>query len=71
MKTLQIAKRAAAFKACIELYEIGELNDQFLPVKQQDLMISHNYLFPYLKNEETDTICRTGKLKRRHELIVN
>lgn len=34
MKHVRIARQSAAFKACKMLYEIGELNENLLPISK-------------------------------------
>ena len=36
MPEKKLAKKSAAQKACIRLYEVGELNDHFLPIERSD-----------------------------------
>ena len=42
MPEKKLAKKCAAQKACIRLYEIGELNDHFLPIERNDDSDSDN-----------------------------
>lgn len=35
MPNVKIAKRSAAFNACVELYKNGELNDNLLPISNK------------------------------------
>ncbi|XP_011494459.1 PREDICTED: endoribonuclease Dicer [Ceratosolen solmsi marchali] len=70
--TIATAKKSAALKTCIELYNLGELNDKFLPNKVEDHVQNHKYLFPHKEEEEEEdlpSIPGTHSTKRRHELI--
>ncbi|XP_031782799.1 endoribonuclease Dicer [Nasonia vitripennis] len=71
MQSVDIAKRSAALKACIKLYEIGELNDHLKPRKPEDIELHTKHLFPYYvaDKDTTDGMPGTNSKKRHHELI--
>ncbi|XP_055377203.1 endoribonuclease dcr-1 [Condylostylus longicornis] len=45
MPTIKWAKRSAAFKACIMLYQKGELNDHLLPVSRKQCLDYHQSIY--------------------------
>lgn len=73
MESIDIAKRSAALKACIELHKIGELNDNLLPRKPEDIELHTKHLFPHFVEDKdnTDGVPGTNTKKRQHELIVS
>lgn len=38
MKTCRAAKMSAAFKACVKLYQQGELDDSLLPITRKKIL---------------------------------
>lgn len=50
--SIDIAKRSAAMKACIELYEIGELDENLLPSKVENSKAQAQHFFSYMEDEE-------------------
>ncbi|OAD61482.1 Endoribonuclease Dicer [Eufriesea mexicana] len=71
MSNIRDAKKSVALKACIELYKIGELNDDFEPVTFSFLQKNLNYLFPnWIDEDETEKAFTIGtyKKKRCHQL---
>lgn len=70
---IDIAKRSAAVKACIELYKIGELDENLLPKKVEDSMVEAQHLFPYMEDEEKspEAMPGTTSKKRLHQRIVS
>ena len=73
MNSISSAKRSAAVKTCIALYNIGELDINLLPRKVEDSIQYAQHLFPYMEDEKrTETeIPGTHTKKRRHEKIVS
>lgn len=68
---LDVAKRSAAVKASIKLYEIGELGKNLMPKRAEDA-IQCKHLFPHMKKEEhSDAQPGTNSKKRRHPLVVS
>ncbi|XP_053966118.1 endoribonuclease dcr-1 [Anastrepha ludens] len=65
--TAKEAKISAAFKACIKLYEHGELNDRLLPVtKRECVQKVAEELFDHWKKFNDDVTSKTaGKQQRR------
>lgn len=56
MKNIKLAKLSAAFKACVKLYENGEIDDSLLPVTRQKILESQSdSYFKKWKNEKDDT----------------
>ncbi|KAI4489336.1 hypothetical protein M0802_011205 [Mischocyttarus mexicanus] len=67
MPSIDAAKRSAAFKTCVKLYELGELSDNLLPTVNE---IIHNtdHLFPNWIEEDANNISGTVRKKRSHEI---
>ncbi|KAG7196546.1 hypothetical protein KM043_018566 [Ampulex compressa] len=70
MRSIALAKRDVALKACKALYMVGELTDSLLPVDKVDSIKNIEYLFPNWIDENIDEtrILGTTKKKRQHEL---
>lgn len=70
--SLDDAKRSVAVKTCIKLYEMGQLDENLLPVKVEDSLKLTEHLFPFMEKESDENgIPGTNKKKRRHELVVS
>ncbi|XP_023246881.1 endoribonuclease Dicer [Copidosoma floridanum] len=66
MESIDLAKRSAAMKTCIRLYEIGELTENLQPRRPEDAVESVDYLFPYMRDEFKDKANMPGtKGKKR------
>lgn len=73
MKTKELAKKSAAMKTCIKLYEIGELTEDLRPKKIDDILENLECLFPCMRYEEKENGCIPGTTnkKRRHLIEVS
>ncbi|XP_055855641.1 endoribonuclease Dicer [Episyrphus balteatus] len=64
MKTVKTAKLSAAFKACVKLYQNGEIDDNLLPVTRQKIIEScTETYFAKWKNEANDNAREAGSTK--------
>ena len=73
MSSIKKAKRSAAYKACIELYKLKEINDELRPRKIEDVLKETRHLFSYMEEEEAGdetSIPGTYSKKRCHPRIV-
>lgn len=72
MPSIDIAKRSAAMKVCIELHKINELSDRLVPNSINSITQNTDYLFPHWVVEDTTnaSLIGTYKQKRHHELQV-
>ncbi|XP_055921701.1 endoribonuclease Dicer [Eupeodes corollae] len=61
MKTCRAAKMSAAFKACVKLYQQGELDDSLLPITRKKILenCTETY-FAKWKNEANDNAKEAG-----------
>nr|CAI5861281.1 unnamed protein product [Callosobruchus analis] len=67
MPTLKAAKEAAAYKACIILYEAGAFNEHLRPKKIDELIDDVKYLFPHYPVQK-EKHAGTSKMKRLHKI---
>nr|CAH7736058.1 unnamed protein product [Callosobruchus chinensis] len=67
MPTLKAAKEAAAYKACIDLYKAGVLDEHLRPRKIDELVEDVKYLFLHYP-EEKEKHAGTSKMKRLHKI---
>ncbi|XP_043502989.1 endoribonuclease Dicer isoform X2 [Polistes fuscatus] len=67
MSSIDGAKRSAAFKTCIKLYEIGELSDNLLPTVNE-IIHDTDHLFPNWIEENCNNISGTARKRRSHEI---
>ncbi|CAK9800088.1 Endoribonuclease Dicer [Anthophora plagiata] len=71
MPSINIAKRSAAMKMCIQLHKMGELNDKLQPNVMKSITENIDYLFPNWTDEdesEETAILGTYKKKRQYKL---
>lgn len=64
---VDIAKKAAALKGCIELHKANELTDRLLPKTEKDVLMKLDHLFPHWPQD-----MENGKIKistKRHHPI--
>lgn len=59
MASLKLAKRSVAFKACVLLYEVEELNDHLMPINKKRciMSVSSQYFMHWTKYTEGNFIC--------------
>ncbi|XP_015183335.1 PREDICTED: endoribonuclease Dicer isoform X2 [Polistes dominula] len=67
MPSIDAAKRSAAFKTCIKLYEIGELSENLLPTVNE-IIHDTDHLFPNWIEEDCKEISGTVRKRRSHEI---
>lgn len=67
---VKLAKQHAAFKACIMLYNEGELNESLTPVDEKEKVehVQSDY-FPHWKEYETDTNLAGNRVNRRYHRL--
>ncbi|XP_076280664.1 endoribonuclease Dcr-2 isoform X2 [Lasioglossum baleicum] len=67
---INIAKRSAAMKLCIELHKIGELSDNLMPHGVNAILKNVDYIFTNWEEEDKSEtgIIGTNKKKRAHKL---
>ena len=53
MPTRKLAKQAVALKACVRLHQLGELNDNLLPVGSKCKQLDSSDLFPLYNSEDS------------------
>lgn len=68
MKNKKLAKRAAAYEACIQLYHHGELTENLSPKENTVEETDVSFLFPHYPKEK-ETGAGLGKT-RMHDLQV-
>lgn len=67
---VRLAKQNAAFKACISLYECGELNDNLIPVDTKEKIEQyHDTYFPHWEKYSADKKSAGTKCHRRYHKI--
>lgn len=69
-RSVKLAKQHAAFKACIQLYEHGELTDNLVPVDDKKKLEIHNdeYFSHWNKYEEDKKSAGTRNHRRYHQI---
>ena len=67
MPSKKMAKRAAALETCKRLHQLGELNEQLLPLQYEDPIEACSELFPLYKEETGDNVPQRGSSKRRQQ----
>ncbi|KAA0198755.1 Dicer [Hyalella azteca] len=60
-----LAKHCAAFTACVALHQLGELDDQLLPVGKESIQLDQHLCPPPPSDLDPDTFPRPGTTKRR------
>jgi endoribonuclease Dicer len=69
MPSKKMAKRAVALETCKRLHQLGELNENLLPVEHKDTVEACAELFPLYKEEEEngDNVAQRGSNKRKEQ----
>ncbi|KAI4478811.1 hypothetical protein M0804_011557 [Polistes exclamans] len=67
MSSIDAAKRSAAFKTCVKLYEIGELSDNLLPTVNE-IIHDTDHLFPNWIEENCNNTSGTARKRRSYEI---
>lgn len=65
MKKKSLAKMSAALACCRRLHEIGELNDNLLPVGKESMQLDAHLCAPLPDDEVSEGMPRPGSTKRR------
>ncbi|CAG9838636.1 unnamed protein product [Diabrotica balteata] len=69
MSNIKLAKRAAAFKCCVLLHQVGELDDHLLPVKKTVKEEDVSFLFTHYPDKENRANANL-KTRRLHKKMV-
>lgn len=60
-----LAKQAAAFTTCVALHQLGELDDNLLPVGKESIQLEHHLCPPPSTDLDPEAFPRPGTTKRR------
>jgi hypothetical protein len=67
MDSKKMAKRAAALETCKRLHELGELNENLLPVEHEYPIEACAELFPMYREETENDVPQRGSSKRKEQ----
>jgi len=67
MKSKKMAKRAVALETCKRLHELGELNENLLPVEHENPVESCAELFTLYQEETENNMPQRGSNKRKEQ----
>ncbi|KAG5887607.1 hypothetical protein JTB14_002616 [Gonioctena quinquepunctata] len=70
MKTVKVAKRAAALRACEALHKVGELDDNLLPRRRMAKEEDIKFLFPHYPIER-EKGAGSAKMRRLHKTHIS
>jgi hypothetical protein len=68
MPSKKLAKRAAALETCKRLHQMGQLNENLLPVEHEDMSKETcSELFPLYQEEIEESVPQRGSSKRKQQ----